>query len=233
MTIGLVVLSLLMGAIVWWLMRQTLDVQPWQAQAALPVAPEPVAARPAVKTALWVFLGVASSLFALFISAYAMRLGFGDWSPLPRPPLLVVNTVVLAAASLAMQWTVHAARRIEPRRALQGLWASGALTLGFLVGQLVVWKQLHGAGYFVASSAATGFFYLLTAVHGVHVLGGLVAWARAVLRARRNPVAARTTLAIELCATYWHYLLAVWILLYALLVLNDLGLAICTSAAPF
>jgi cytochrome c oxidase subunit 3 len=233
MTIGLVFLSALMGGIVWWLMRQTVNVQPWQAEAALPLLPEPVAARPAIKTALWVFLGVASSLFALFISAYAMRLGFGDWSPLPRPPLLIVNTVVLAAASLAMQWTVYAARRGDQRRMQRGLWASGALTVAFLAGQLVVWKQMDAAGYFVTSSAATAFFYLLTAVHGAHVLGGLVAWARAAWRARRPSDRRRSTLAIELCATYWHYLLAVWIVLYALLVSNDLGLAICTTATSF
>jgi cytochrome c oxidase subunit 3 len=233
MTIGLVFLSALMGGVVWWLMRQTVNVQPWQADGVLPLLPEPIAARPAIKTALWVFLGVASSLFALFISAYAMRLGYGDWSPLPRPPLLIVNTVVLAGASLAMQWTVHAARRGERQRMNKGLWASGALTVGFLAGQLVVWRQLDGAGYFVTSSAATAFFYLLTAVHGAHVLGGLVAWVRAAWRARSGSDPARTTLAIELCATYWHYLLAVWIILYALLVSNDLGLAICTSAAPF
>jgi cytochrome c oxidase subunit 3 len=233
MTIGLVFLSVLMGGIVWWLMRQTINVQPWQAEAGLPLVQEAVMARPAIKTALWVFLGVASSLFALFVSAYAMRLGFGDWAPLPRPPLLMVNTIVLAGASLAMQWTVHSARRADRRRLQQGLWLSGALTVAFLAGQLVVWKQLHGAGYFVASSAATGFFYLLTAVHGVHVLGGLVAWARAALRARRGADRVRTTLAIELCATYWHFLLAIWIVLYALLVSNELGLAICTSASPF
>ena len=60
-----------------------------------------------------------------------------------------------------------------------GLWASGLLTFGFLAGQLVVWKQLNDAGYFVSTSAAAAFFYLFTAVHGLHVLGGLVAWARA------------------------------------------------------
>jgi cytochrome c oxidase subunit 3 len=66
-------------------------------------------------------------------------------------------------------------------------------------------------------------------VHGLHVLGGLVAWTRASLRAWRGADAARLRLAVELCATYWHYLLVVWVVLYALLVSNDLGLAICSS----
>ncbi|WP_332816182.1 cytochrome c oxidase subunit 3 [Ramlibacter sp.] len=228
MTIGLVFLTLLMALVVGWLFRQTIHVQPWQAQVAVP-APAP--ARPATRTGLWVFLGVASSLFVLFISAYAMRLGFADWSPIPRPRLLVLNTAMLVGASLAMQGSVRAARRGDGDALRQGLVAGGVLTAGFLAGQLVVWKQLNGADYFIASSAAAAFFYLFTAVHGLHVLGGLVAWWRAVSRAWRAPEPAAARLGVELCATYWHYLLAVWLVLYALIVSEDLGLAIC-SASP-
>jgi cytochrome c oxidase subunit 3 len=231
MTIGLVFLTVLMAVIVGWLMRQTINVQPWQAQLAVPELPAGAAPRPVAKTALWVFLGVASSLFVLFVSAYAMRLGLADWSPLPRPRLLVLNTAFLVGASLAMQWTVHAARRGEPAQVRRGWWASGLLTMAFLAGQLIVWRQLNAAGFFLATSAATAFFYLFTAVHGLHVLGGLVAWARASARVRSGSDPERVRLAVELCATYWHYLLAVWVVLYALLVSNDLGLAIC-SATP-
>lgn len=226
MTIGLVFLSLVMAAILWWLFRQTVHVQPWQAQAMV----AEVAVRPPAKTALWVFLMVASSLFVLFVSAYAMRLGLADWTPLPRPRLLVFNTALLVGASLAMQWTVQAARRGDAGRVQRGMALGGLLTVGFLVGQLVVWKQLDDAGYLVSTNAATAFFYLFTAVHGVHVLGGLVAWGRASLRAWRGADAAAVRLAVELCATYWHFLLVIWVALYALLVSNEFGLAICSSA---
>jgi len=231
MTIGMVFLSLLMAAIVWWLFRQTIHVQPWQAQVAMPGTLGAAPVRPAAKTALWVFLAVASSLFALFISAYAMRLGVADWSPLPRPRLLMVNTALLVAASLAMEWTAHAARRGDREGLRRGLWVSGLLTAAFVAGQLVVWRQFHASGFVVASSAASAFFYLLTAVHGVHVLGGLVAWARAFLRMRAGADTARVRLLVDLCATYWHFLLAVWVVLYALLVSDSLGLAICSAAA--
>jgi cytochrome c oxidase subunit 3 len=230
MTIGLVFLTAMMAVIVWWLFRQTIDVQPWQAQVVDLPAQEAVA-RPAARTALWVFLGVATSLFVLFVSAYSMRLGLADWSPLPRPRLLVLNTALLVGASLAMQWTVHAARLGQTDDVRRGLLASGFLTVSFLAGQLTVWKQLNDAGFFVASSAAAAFFYVLTAVHGLHVLGGLVAWRRALLRAWRASDAAAIRLGVELCATYWHYLLAVWLVLYALLVFDAFGMAIC-SAAP-
>ncbi len=228
MTIGLVFLTLMMAVIVWWLFRQTIDTQPWHSPAVALAAPEP-AARPAVKTALWVFLAVASSLFVLFVSAYAMRLDLADWTPLPRPRLLVLNTAMLVGASLAMQWTVHAARREAGEDVRRGLLVSGVLTVGFLVGQLVVWKQLNDAGFFVASSAAAAFFYVFTAVHGLHVLGGLVAWLRAVRRTWRGANADTIRLGVELCATYWHYLLAVWVALYALLVSDRIGLAVCSS----
>lgn len=228
MTIGLVFLTLLMAAIVWWLMRQTL-LEPWRAEVVVPEVRVGLAAKPAAKVALWVFLGVASSLFVLFASAYAMRLDLADWSPIPRPRLLLLNTAFLMGASLAMEWTVYAARRADIGNVRRGLAASGLLSFAFLAGQLVVWKQYHGAGFLLASSAATAFFYLFTAVHGLHVLGGLVAWARVSLRAWRGADAARLRLASELCATYWHFLLAVWVLLYALLVSDDLGLAICSS----
>jgi len=230
MTIGLVFLTLLMAVIVWWLFRQTIHVQPWVAQAAALELRAEAAPRPAARTALWVFLGVASSLFVLFVSAYAMRLGLADWTPLPRPRLLMLNTALLVGASLAMQWTVHAVRRGAAADVRRGLGASGLLTLGFLAGQLFVWKQLHDAGYLLSTSAATAFFYLFTAVHGLHVLGGLVAWARATARSWRGRDPAEVRLAIELCATYWHYLLAVWVVLYALLVSKDIGLAICSTA---
>src|SRR4051812_36075712 len=85
MTIGLVFLTLLMAVIVWWLFRQTINVQPWQAGLVTVPARGRAAAPSPAKTALWVFLAVASSLFVLFVSAYAMRLGLADWSPLPRP----------------------------------------------------------------------------------------------------------------------------------------------------
>jgi cytochrome c oxidase subunit 3 len=231
MTIGLVFLTVMMAVIVWWLFRQTINVQPWQAQATIAEVAGGAAGRPAAKTALWVFLAIASSLFVLFVSAYAMRLSLADWTPLPRPRLLMLNTALLVGASLAMQWTVHAARRAEREKVARGLWAGGLLTAGFIAGQLVVWKQLGDAGFFISTNAASSFFYLLTAVHGLHVLGGLVAWARASARVWRGSDPARVKLGVELCATYWHYLLVVWLVLYALLASEGIGLAICSAAS--
>jgi len=232
MTFTLVFLALLMATLIGWLVLQSVNVQPWVAQAGAQDVHGAVLARPAAKTALWVFLAVATSLFALFISAYAMRISFVDWMPLPRPRLLALNTAVLVLASIAMQWAVYAARRRDTQGVRGGLLAGGALTFAFVAGQLAVWMQLSDAGYFVATSAATGFFYLLTAVHGLHVLGVLVGWSRTAARAWRPGSAASLTLSVEMCAIYSHFLLIAWVVLFAVLASSYLGLSICTTAVP-
>src|SRR5947207_547357 len=207
MTLPLLLLTGLMAALLWWLFRQTVNVEPWVARVAAQDVHTGVLARHPAKTALAIFLAVASSLFALFISAYAMRLTFLDWTPLPQPKLLALNTGILIVASVAMQWTVFAARRGDIDSVRTGLIAVGALTAAFVAGQLVVWNQLYDAGYAVATSAATGFFYLLTAVHGLHVLGGLVAWGRSTRRAWKAKDLERLRISVELCSIYWHFLL--------------------------
>lgn len=230
MTFTLLFLALLMAAVVWWLLRTSVRVQPWAAQGPVPDVHTDSLPRHPAKTALVVFLAVATSLFALFLSAYAMRIQLLDWGPLPQPRLLIVNTALLILASVAMEWTSFAARRRDLGAVRRGLTASGVFTFAFLAGQLYVWKQLSDAGFHLATSAATGFFYLLTAVHGAHVLGGLIAWVRSAARAREGADLARVRLGVELCAIYWHFLLAVWLVLLVVLVSNFLGLSICSTA---
>jgi cytochrome c oxidase subunit 3 len=216
-TITLIFLACLMAAVLWWLFRQSVNVQPWVAHAAAQDVHASVLDRPAAKTALIVFLAVATSLFALFISAYAMRMHFGDWTPLPKPILLWINTGILVATSAAMHWTVVAGRRGDAAGVRKGLAATGALTFVFLAGQLLVWQQLTAAGYYLQTNPANGFFYMLTAAHAVHVIGGLVAWGRTTLRLRRGEEVSKLRLSLELCAIYWHFLLLVWVVLFVLL----------------
>jgi cytochrome c oxidase subunit 3 len=98
-----------------------------------------------------------------------------------------------------------------------GLVAAGIFTFCFLAGQLWVWQQLNASGYFVAANPANDFFYLLTAVHGLHLLGGLVAWGRTTAKVWRGIEVGKVRLSVELCAMYWHYLLLVWLVVFAVL----------------
>jgi cytochrome c oxidase subunit 3 len=172
---------------------------------------------PAAKIGLGVFLAVAGCLFTLFISAYSMRMNMADWRALPVPKLLWFNTGVLVLSSVALQWALLAARRNDTDGVILGLLAGGAAAITFLVGQLLAWQQLIVAGYFVASNPANSFFYLLTAVHGLHLMGGLAALGRTTAKVWRSTEMAEVQLSVELCAIYWHFLLLVWLVLLGLL----------------
>ncbi|AKZ29300.1 cytochrome c oxidase subunit 3 [Ralstonia pseudosolanacearum] len=157
---------------------------------------------------LRVFMGVATTLFSLLILAYAMRMREADWMPVPHPVLLWWNTGALALASAAMQM----ARQASTRRATW-LLAGGALAALFVIGQWTAWQQLSATGQGVTVNPSNSFLYVFTGLHALHVIGGLIAWSITAARLRADPERARR--AVALCATYWHFLLAVWLVLLA------------------
>jgi cytochrome c oxidase subunit 3 len=215
----------------------------WETPGVLGFA-EPSDYRPsATHVGLWVYLGVATVLFSLITAAYLMRMGdhgatIGsppDWHGILLPTTLWINTGVLILASIAWEAARMAARAERPAGLRHALLASGALGFLFLAGQILVWRQLHEAGYFVAgpslcltgwsdlgqpalhvlpSNPAVGFFYMITGIHGLHIVGGLAAWGRTIVRAAGGIDVSRT---IGLGATYWHFLLAVWLAMFGLL----------------
>ena len=206
------------GVAGWWLSRQGLMAKPWLEQGLTDDMPGVIdSTPPTAKIGLGVFLGVVSSLFALLISAYSMRMQASDWQPLPIPILLWVNTGLLFLSSIALEWARAAARRGDIFDVRAGLVVGGISALAFLVGQLLAWRQFDDAGYFVATNPANSFFYLVTAVHGLHVLGGLVALGRTTAMALTGPTPKQLRLSVELCAVYWHFLLVVWLILFTLL----------------
>jgi cytochrome c oxidase subunit 3 len=110
-----------------------------------------------------------------------------------------------------------AARRDDIDGVIVGLCAGGASAITFLVGQLLAWRELSAAGYFLASNPANSFFYLITAVHGLHLMGGLVALGRTIAKVMRGAEASQIRLSVDLCTIYWHFLLVVWLVLLGLL----------------
>jgi cytochrome c oxidase subunit III len=202
----------------WWLSQQRLTAKPWLEEGPIDDYPGTGAMTlPAAKIGLGVFLAVAGCLFTLFISAYSMRMNMADWRALPVPKLLWFNTAVLVLSSVALQWAHLAARRNDIDGVILGLLAGGAAAVTFLVGQLLAWQQLRVAGYLVASNPANSFFYLITAVHGLHLTGGLVALGRTTSKVWRGARMTQVRLSVELCAIYWHFLLLVWLVLLGLL----------------
>ncbi|MDH4048954.1 MAG: hypothetical protein OEW68_14360 [Gammaproteobacteria bacterium] len=217
MTITLIFLAAIMATVIGWLLKQTLNTQPWMASAADDAVSGRSLDTHSKTIALTTFLAVATSLFALFISAYTMRMHMADWSPLTEPNMLWINTGLLVLASIAYQLTRNAAVAAKQSFLKPGLAISGLFTLLFLGGQLLAWQGLYASGHYMTSNPANAFFYLLTAVHGLHILGGLYVWARSTIKVWTGAEADSVRLSIELCTVYWHYLLLVWLVLFGLL----------------
>jgi cytochrome c oxidase subunit 3 len=219
MMIILLLVASLATIAVWWLSQQRLAEKPWLESGPAAAFRDNMAGRmPAAKVGLGVFLAVVSSLFALFASAYSMRMHMAsDWRSLPVPWLLWPNTGILFLSSVAMGWAQFAARRGRIEGVRSGLLMGGASACLFLVGQGIACQQLADAGFYMAANPANSFFYLLTALHGLHLLGGLVALGRTSARVWRDDAASRVVLSVDLCALYWHFLLLVWLAVLALL----------------
>lgn len=219
-------IAMLTAITVWWLLIQRLKDKPWTKQGVVPTSQEGLTSS-APKVGLWVFLAVVSSLFGLLASAYTMRMaghgGLASWQALDEPNLLWINTLVLVLASGAMQ---VARNRIDGDELAGGrsyFLGAGILTIVFLAGQVLAWQQARAAGNLGPESPAFSFFVLLTAVHGLHLLGGLFVLGRTTVRILRGVDAeqvvarSRIRLSVQLCTTYWHWLLLVWLGVFALL----------------
>lgn len=220
MIVMLFFLAAVGAVIIWWMAGQRLLSRPWLEPSPLPVMfvegrPEP--AHRAARTGLYVFLGVVGALFSLFISAYFMRMAAGDNGAMPVVPMLWVNTTVLGLASADLQWAKNEAHQDRIGTLQPALVLGLLLACLFLVGQLQVWQEMAAAGYLLAQSAASSFFYLLTGLHGLHVLGGLLFLGSTTLRSF-DPGAspAKLRLNIDLCGIYFHFMFGVWLVLFAL-----------------
>ncbi len=172
-----------------------------------------------------IVLALAAMLmfFMALASAYVVRKGLsGDWIPLGLPRILWFNTAVIIVSSL----TIERARRLlappsAGLRGFRGWWGlTTALGVAFLVGQLIAWRQLAAAGIYLATNPSSSFFYLITTAHGIHLLGGLVALS--VVGFRSWPAEARVNhgTAVTVSAIYWHFLGALWVFLFLLLLVG-------------
>lgn len=157
----------------------------------------------AAETMLAAFLATVTMLFAGFTSACLIRRTGSDWTRLELSPLALANTLVLLASSA----TIELARRSAAVR-----WTRVTLALGllFLLGQVLLVCSLSGNGAFVTSRPQGAFLFLLAAVHGLHLSGGLAALAWLLVR-RARP---------RLAAVYWHFLALVWVYVLVLLRLS-------------
>jgi len=175
---------------------------------------------PAATYRLGMTLGLAgiSMLFIALTSAFIVRQGLGgEWQPIEMPPILLWNTAILLASSVALE---------IGRRSLAGdasglrIWLRVSVVLGlvFLAGQIVAWRQLVAQGVYLNGGAYGSFFYTLTGAHGAHAAGGLVALALLTVRAGgRSLSRARLSRWVGVTSIYWHFMGGLWVYLLVLL----------------
>jgi len=182
-------------------------------------------------------------LFVSFTSAYIVRQGLPtydeattsyvrDWLAVSLPSgLLMINTVLLVLSSI----TIELARRqlnrqaaLAPIQTILGVslrnertfpWlnVTAALGIGFLAGQFLAWRTLGDRGFFVATSPSSSFVYLLTASHAVHLAGGLLALAYAVVAPFLGKTLEFRRILVDVTVWYWHFMAVLWIYIFALL----------------
>jgi len=190
------------------------------AHAAVPASP--------ARTGVWIAIATISMSFAAYTSALLVRQGTTpDWQQFRLPPVLYLNTLVLLASSATF---VLGRRRLVAGPAVGGsgvLAAPGGgwlvLTLGlgllFLAGQFLAWRDLARQGLYLASTPGSSFFYVFTALHALHLAGGIAALGYVLWRLGRTPAVPPVT-AAGATALYWHFMDVLWLYLLLVLVLR-------------
>jgi cytochrome c oxidase subunit III len=202
-------------------LRQDLRIAVFPRTAALPA-----------ETGVWVAIAAISMCFAALISALIVRQGIAaDWVHFAAPRILYFNTLILLLSSATLEAARGSfAKAQEPRqeksskasasrleRAHTWLLLTVALGVVFVVGQVIAWRDLVDNGLFLASSPSSSFFYLLTAAHGLHLLGGIAGLSYALWRIRRGG-GSREQGVLSVAAVYWHFMDGLWVFLFVVLV---------------
>ena len=170
---------------------------------------------------MWVALASILMMFTALSSAYIVRAASAnDWQPLKMPRIVLLSTALILISSGTLE---VARRQLKEAGNAHRRWLLVTVTLGigFLISQLLAWRQLVRQGIYVASNPHSSFFYLLTGAHGVHLLGGLAALTYLSLR-RRAPqedllAVAKSQAGADAVTLYWHFMDFLWLYLFVLL----------------
>jgi cytochrome c oxidase subunit III len=175
---------------------------------------------PASRTGIWVAIAAITMTFVAFTSALVVRQGASnDWRHLELPRILYFNTLALLLSSVTLEIACRRFRSIQGAQSqriatVRALYATLGLGLVFIAGQYMAWLQLKAEGLFLATNPSSSFFYVFTAVHGVHVLGGLAGLVYVIRKLGKSTLHGST---LKTTARYWHFMDVLW--LYLLLVL--------------
>ncbi|GAB3202324.1 cytochrome c oxidase subunit 3 [Pontibacter aydingkolensis] len=176
-----------------------------------------------LKFSLWLIIISIIMMFAAFTSAYIVRREEGNWLEFELPTILLVNTLIIILSSVAMQWSYISAKKDNLSSVKTGLILTFALGIAFLVGQWSGWAELVQNNIYFGGSTSNpsgSFLYVLTGVHGFHLITGLVFVLLTLIGSLKYKVHSKNLLRIQLCTVYWHFLGGLWLYLYIFLRIN-------------
>src|SRR5215212_5833572 len=170
---------------------------------------------------MWVVLAAIVMMFAALSSVYIMS-SAEQWRPVAMPPMFFVSTGLILVSSGTFHRAKRSLQRQQPRAYTRWLLVTLALGLGFLISQLVAWRALAQAGVYFAGHPRSTFFYLATALHGAHLIGGIALVFYLVLRSMRRVLPLnqeRNSTWTAIVGLYWHAMDGIWLWLFLLLLI--------------
>ncbi len=172
------------------------------------------------KFAMWLFMATVMMLFASLTSAYIVREAEGNWLYFDLPGLFYVTSVIIIMSSVSLQWAYFAARKNDLQRVIILVWITTFLGIAFLVGQFLAWGDLVGKSIYFVGNPSGSFLYVLTGLHGLHIVSALVFLLIVLNSASRKRIHSGNMAQMEMCTTYWHFLGGLWIYLFIFLLIN-------------
>ncbi|WP_291723637.1 heme-copper oxidase subunit III [Bernardetia sp.] len=168
---------------------------------------------------VWLFIVSIIMVFAALTSGYIVRQGdiLKEWLVFDLPSLFYWSTGVILLSSVTMHWAYISAKKNEIGQVKIGLWLTLVLGFVFLYVQVKGWGQLVDAGVFFAgekSNPAGSFVYVISGLHGAHILAGLIFVFITLIKAMQSKVHSKNTNTIAMCMTFWHFLDLLWIYLF-------------------
>ena len=185
------------------------------------------------KSAVIIIFGIATVLFSLVFTSYLYTLPPGqDTKYLLRPNLLWINTLALFFVTYFFNKVTNDLKKKDTLNVKRNLLITGGLTYLFLFGQIIFWFQLLKSGNYVSTNSYFANFYVFTALHGLHLFGGLFFWGivcSKVLKLEQNKILEQEK-NISALSMYWTYLLIVWLMFFLMIyIFNDSFIAWCKS----
>jgi len=172
------------------------------------------------KFAMWLFMGSVTMIFAALTSAYMVRQAAGNWAVFELPSLFGITTAIILTSSLTMHWAYLSAKKDNLELTKVAISITTILGIAFLIGQWMAWSALVRENVYFVGNPSGSFVYVLSGVHMLHIVGGVVFLLIVLVATFRFKVHSRRLSQIEMCAAYWHFLDALWLYLFVFLLLN-------------